>query len=354
MSGGSSIQVKHLNILDPSVASEWDNLVQSHPDATVFHSAAWGQVIHDTYGHKPFYVCFSDADKAVALVPLIEVLSPLTGRRAVCLPFSDGCGPLLFQEGASSVVKESLAKLARERAWKYFEIRGGELLDESATPTVSFYGHTLQLSSDPEISFKRFEEATRRAVRRAIKNNLAVEVSQDAATVREFYQLQIQTRKKHGIPPQPFSFFANIHKNLIETGRGFTILVRSEGRTAAGAIFLRNATRAIYKFAASDPELAKSRGNNLVLWEGIRHLSRSGCELLHFGRSSLDHDGLRRFKLSWGTEEQMIRYCRFDARQGRWVTAPQGNGNGIHQHIFRHLPLALNRLAGAILYPHLD
>jgi CelD/BcsL family acetyltransferase involved in cellulose biosynthesis len=354
MSGGSTIQVKHLNILDPSIASKWDNLVQSHPDATVFHSAAWGEVIHDTYGHKPFYVCFSDADKPVALVPLIEVLSPLTGRRAVCLPFSDGCGPLLFQQSASSIVKEGLAKLARERAWKYFEIRGGELLDESAELAVAFYGHMLKLPADPEKLFRCFGHGTRGKIKQAIKNNLVVEVSQEPEAVREFYKLQVRTRKKHGVPPQPFAFFANIHKNLIQAGRGFTVLTRSEGRTAAGAIFLRNARCAIYKFAASDPELAKTRGNNLVLWEGIRHLSRSGCELLHLGRTSLDHEGLRQFKLSWGTEEQMIRYCRFDSKQGRWVSAPQGNGSGIHQHIFRNLPLALNRLAGAVLYPHLD
>ncbi|HJT82434.1 MAG TPA: hypothetical protein VJ719_14665, partial [Chthoniobacterales bacterium] len=80
---GASIQVKHLNILDPSSGAEWDALVKSHPEGTTFHSTAWGRVLCETYNHKARYLCFSSNDSAVALVPIIEVLSPFTGRRGV-------------------------------------------------------------------------------------------------------------------------------------------------------------------------------------------------------------------------------------------------------------------------------
>jgi hypothetical protein len=39
LSGGSTIQVKHLNILDPSAASKCGNLVQSHRDGAIFDGA---------------------------------------------------------------------------------------------------------------------------------------------------------------------------------------------------------------------------------------------------------------------------------------------------------------------------
>jgi lipid II:glycine glycyltransferase (peptidoglycan interpeptide bridge formation enzyme) len=352
VSDGCAVQTRTLDVFDPAGASEWDALVQQHPEAAVFHTAAWARVVHDSYGHSPLYLCFHSAGKPVALVPLIEILSPLTGRRGVGVPFSDACGPLLFSDNPD-LVRHPLAELARRRNWRHIELRGEELIEESE-PAATFYGHILPLMSEPDQLFARFGNGTRGAVKQALKNNLEVEISQELKAVEEFYRLQIETRKKHGVPPQPFRFFANIHKNLIKPGYGFTVIVRSGGQTAAGAIFLRNARRAIYKFAASVPALAKTRANNLVLWEGIRHLQAAGCEYLDFGRTSLDHEGLRHFKLSWGAEEHMIRYCRFETAQGRWCAGSHRNGDGIHQRIFRNLPLALNRLAGAILYPHLD
>lgn len=163
----------------------------------------------------------------------------------------------------------------------------------------------------------------------------------------------VRTRKRHGVPPQPKAFFANIHDTLIRAGLGFVVLARLGMRVVAGAIFLRFERKAVYKFAASDPRFGRSRANNLVMWEAIQYLTRTGCDLLHFGRTSLDNEGLRRFKLSWGAVEEMIRYYRFDAKKGKWTTAPSRE-TGFHNHLFRNLPLSVNRMAGAMLYPHLD
>jgi GNAT acetyltransferase-like protein len=340
--------------LDSAGASEWDDLVRIHPEAGAFHLAAWGQVIHDTYGHKPLYLAFTHGDEPAALVPLIEIASPITGRRAVCLPFSDTCGPLVFRRDSLGEVKQELARLAQDRRWRHCELRGGEWLDQGTEPAVTFYGHALELLPDPDALFARFGNGTRGAIKQAIKNGVVVEISRDQSGIRDFYGLQVQTRKKHGVPPQPFSFFDNIHRKLIDGGLGFTALAKLEGRIVAGAVFLATEKRAVYKFAASDSDYAKSRGNNLVLWEAIRHLALNGCGQLHFGRSSPDHEGLRRFKLSWGAEEEMIQYTRFETKQLRWLPAVRHDSEGMSNRVFRALPSAVNRFVGAMLYPHLD
>src|SRR5204863_5360548 len=112
VSDGGAVQMRTLDVLEPAEASEWDGLVHRHPNATVFHTAAWARVVRDTYGHLPLYLYFHSAGHPVALIPLIEVLSPLTGRRAVCVPFSDACGPLLFDDNPEPIRVE-LARLAR-------------------------------------------------------------------------------------------------------------------------------------------------------------------------------------------------------------------------------------------------
>ena len=75
-------------LVDPLCDSAWDRLVLSHSESNVFHSAAWAKVLCETYGHKPFYLSFSEGGELVALIPLMEVRSAITGCRGVCLPFS--------------------------------------------------------------------------------------------------------------------------------------------------------------------------------------------------------------------------------------------------------------------------
>jgi hypothetical protein len=89
------------------------------------------------------------------------------------------------------------------------------------------------------------------------------------------------------------------------------------------------------------------------MWQGIQLLARTGVEKLHFGRTECENDGLRRFKLSWGTKEEVIGYCRIDPLNRRRLM-PASHNFGFHKRVFGRLPRMFNRLAGSIIYPHLD
>jgi hypothetical protein len=141
---------------------------------------------------------------------------------------------------------------------------------------------------------------------------------------------------------------------MIKSGLGFVVIARKESKPVAAAVFFQSGKKALYKFAASDITLQELRGNNLVLWEGIKSLVQQNTESLHFGRTTLDNNGLRQFKLSWGAEEKMIDYFRWETGSGAWASPKNGGGSAFHKKLFKRLPLALNRLAGSMLYPHLD
>jgi CelD/BcsL family acetyltransferase involved in cellulose biosynthesis len=346
----AAIETEFVNpINDP----DWDRLIVSHPDYTFFHSAAWAKVLHKTYRHEPVYLRCCHNGKPVALVPMMDMRSPLTGRRGVCLPFTDFCGPLIFREGDSVLVIDKLSELARERKWKHFEIRERKAFPPSTTPAVAFYGHVLDLRGSTEDLFARLKSSVRRALRKADRNDLGVQVTRTREAVLEYYQLHIQTRRRHGVPPQPVSFFQNIYDEIIKPGLGFVVTARLGSRPVAAAVFFQFGKKAVYKFGASDERVQDLRGNNLTMWEGIKFLAKNGAESLHFGRTSLENDGLRRFKLTWGTQEETIAYVKFDATAQAWV-AGRDAASGFHNAVFGRLPLALNRLAGAIIYPHLD
>ena len=347
---GKSLQMR---ILDPVYEPVWDHLVALHRDACCFHTSAWAKVLHQTYNHQPFYLQFSRGHRLVALVPLMEVRSLFTGRRGVCLPFSDVCEPLIFDQEATDLVTDQLVRFARERRWRHLEIRGGKSLELAARPTARFYGHTLDLRSGPKELASRFASRVRGAIRKAERSDVSARVVRNRQAIDDFYRLHVQTRRRHGLPPQPISFFVNIYEHIIRPGFGFTVLAHWGSRPIASAIFFRFGKNALYKFGASDKKFQQLRANNLVMWQAIQFLARTGAEKLHFGRTECENDGLRQFKLSWGTEEETIGYFRVDP-SGRECLVSAPSDSGFHKKIFARLPLAVNRLAGAMIYPHLD
>ena len=306
-----------------------------------------------TYKHEPFYFCCSRKDELLALVPMMEIRSQLTGRRGVGLPFTDWCPPLVFQADSWGFVMKTLTDLARERRWKHFELRGGVDGPQSKSQSMAFYGHTLELQGGSEEILSGFSSATRRAIRKAEKSELWVEATQTSEALRNYYKLHVETRKRHGLPPQPFSFFRNIQEEIIEPGLGFIVLAYLGIRAVAGAVYFHFGNNAVYKFGASDARLQEFRGNNLVMWKAIQVLAGGGFERLHFGRTSGDNEGLRKFKLGWGTREKHLGYTKYGATTGGSAKR-RDRTKGFHNHIFGNLPSALNCLAGALIYPHLD
>jgi len=343
-----------MRVVDPLHEPAWDHVAALHRDAGCFHTSAWARVLHETYKHQPFYLHFSSGGRLAALVPLMEVRSPFTGRRGVCLPFSDACEPLIFDPEVVGPVRDELIRLAQQCRWKHLEIRGGKSLARSPNPFTKFYGHTLDLLSGTEELITRFASPVRRAIRKAERSDVIALIVRNRQAIGDFYQLHVQTRRRHGLPPQPASFFLSIYEHIIKPGLGFIVLAQRGSRPIAAAVFFRFGRNALYKYGASDQRFQELRANNLVMWQGIQFLAGNGAEKLHFGRTEQENEGLRRFKLSWNTQEETIDYFRVDP-SGRQCLAPvRSHDSGLHKKVFGRLPLMFNRLAGSMIYPHLD
>jgi hypothetical protein len=334
-------------LVDP----DWDSLVATCPGAGFFHGKSWLQVLHATYGFTPEFFTSSAPGKSPVVLPLMAVNSWLTGRRGVGLPFTDECAPLGAKPGEFAPLFARALTHGRQRGWKYLEIRGGRALHGDVPASTVFFGHSLDLRIGESLLFARTDAAVRRAVRKAEQSNLTVTVSQDLSALRTFYALMCQTRQRHGLPAQPFGFFANIHQHILSRNQGQIVLACLGSTPVAGAVFFHFGQSAIYKFGASDERLQHLRANNLVMWEAIKWHAQRGFASLDFGRTSLPNAGLRKFKLSWGTVERTIEYVRWDLRTNSFVTV-KDEAAGWYNRIFRLLPVSVSRLVGAVLYKH--
>jgi hypothetical protein len=336
----------------PLETPNWDALITSRPDFSFFHGAAWARVLSETYGFTPHYFISGRPDAPDFVLPLMETDSWLRGRRAAALPFTDDCPPLCADRETFGRLFAAAVAFGKSRGWKSIECRGGRKWFDAATPaSLSFYGHGLDLTVGEAALFGNFDSSVRRAVRKAEKEGVQVEFSQSLEAMKIFYGLQCQTRKRHGLPPQPFQFFVNIQRHILSENLGTIAIARQGGKKIAASVYFFLGGRAIYKYGASDDSQQQLRGPNLVMWEAMKWLAARGAKTLHLGKTSLANEGLRRFKLHLGASEEVIDYVKFDLRQDTFVTDTDAI-HGWHNRVFQVMPLVFARAAGRMLYKH--
>lgn len=284
------------------------------------------------------------------LVPVMEVNSILTGRRGVSLPFSDDCEPVMCRKEHFDDMLGDIILYGTENRWKSVELRGGKGFLDGHRPAEMFYGHTLRLDPGAESLLGLFKSGTRRNIRKAIKEDVQVRISHSLDSVKQFCRLNAFTRRDHGLPPQPFFFFRNVHRHIISQRRGMIVLASSGRDTIAGAVFFHMGRRAVFKYGASLRSRQHMRPNNRVMWEAIRWYADNGFESISLGRTSPTHEGLLQFKRGWAAREEIVPYYRYDLARRSFVEGEQGIG--MFSSIFRKMPLPLLRGVGYLVYRH--
>lgn len=340
-----------LEIIDPIKFRGWDPLLSSSGISLPFVSSSWARVFYETYDYRPYYFCIIRNGLIEGLVPLIEVRSNFTGTRAVSLPFTDYCKPWIKDGDVFKELFSQIISFGRTRGWKYIELRGGEewLMGEEASS--SYYLHEIEISKDVKINQKLLRDSTRRNINKAKKAGVVVRKSEDLRDLKDFYCMHKNTRKSHGVPPQPFVFFENIYKHIISKGKGIVILAEHQNEIVAGALFLSFGDTAIYKYGASCRDTNKIRPNNLIMWEAIRWCSEHGLRSLNLGRTDLNSEGLLQYKRGWGCKESLLNYYRFDMKSGNFVVDHSGL-NSRMERLFQLTPTPILTKFGEITYRH--
>jgi len=341
-----------LDIIDPITHPQWDALVQNGQTCSFFHSSYWARVLQETYGYRPLYFTVIKDGMLSLLVPMMEVNSVFTGKRGVSLPFSDYCEINIEQQIDFSDVMAAIVDYGKRARWKTVEFMDGRYFDSDIAPYSEFYGHVINIDKDPEILFHAFSNNTKRNIRKALQREILVTKDDSLDAVREFYRLHCLTRRRHGIPPQPYKFFENVHERVIRGRYGFIMQASYHGRTIASSMFFNCGDQAIYKYGASDQSYTYLPANSLVMWQAIKWLSGNGFKQLSFGRTELENEGLRRFKKGWGAAERKIKYCKYDLHTGKFISK-NSHISDLQRKISSKLPLFVLRTAGALIYKHI-
>lgn len=282
---------------------------------------------------------------------MMTVNSCLTGKRGISLPFTDFCDPLIDESFDSSSVSAQMMRIGNELGWKSMELRGADNLYDHEIAANFYYGHSLDLTGGPEQTFSNLKSSTRQNIRKAIKSGVTVSAENSLSAMSQFYWLFCLNRKKHGLPPPPFLFFKNVLEHILLNKYGSLFLAKYNGKIIAAAIFFHFLDKVIFKYGASDIRYLPVRANNLIKWEAIQHYSQMGARHLDFGKTSLENEGLRRYKLGYGAHERKIYYYKYNFAK-KLFCREQSKEYGWHNHFFSKMPISTLKLIGLLLYRH--
>lgn len=344
-------------IIDPITDERWDPFVDAHPHRLVFHTSAWARVLSETYGYTPRYHALADESGMLrAAWPSMLVKSRLTGRRLVSLPFCDECHPLVRSTEEGELLLSSLFVDLRQSRSSRLEVRGWP--EDSSPPgqlvaSPNYFRHRIDLSQGIDAVFKNASTNMRRCVRKAEREGVVVRRGESAGDLLAFYQLNLKLRRRHGMLPQPFSFFESIQRHLLSRGTGYILLAEVRGMPVAGVMCLRHNGTSIDKFAVSDDAYWEYRGNHLALWRSLEIECERGAHAFDLGRSDANAEGLRRFKEGWGAERLDLPYFYYPEPAGLSLGDPSGKKKQLLEIFAQRAPDAAFVAAGQILYRHL-
>jgi hypothetical protein len=342
--------------IDPLQDDRWQTFIARHPSASIFHTRGWLEALRRTYGFTPVVLTTTPPHRPLTNgIAFCRVRSWLTGRRLVSLPFSDHCEPLAEKPQEVQTLFESLARLQESEKWKYVELRPLSLISEGGqcpagfAPSSSYYIHSLDLRpSLDELMAGFHKDCVQRKIRRAEHDGVSYEEGRSESQLRQFYALQLRTRRRQKLPPQPYAWFRNLAECL---GAHLTVRVASyQGKPVASIITARHNNTMVYKYGCSDERASSHGGTQMLFWRAIQDAKALGLVRLDLGRSDRDNPGLIDFKDRWGATKSNIVYLRYT---GSVPPRSPSRKIDLARRIVSTVPDLFLSLAGSLLYRHL-
>jgi CelD/BcsL family acetyltransferase involved in cellulose biosynthesis len=355
----SSVDHGLVYCIQPLEDARWEQFLEGHPRASVFHSSQWLKALQQTYGYQPVaYTTSSAAQKLEDAIVFCKVDSWLTGRRLVSLPFSDHCDPLAEADDVAAITRGILQQELGANRWRYVELRPLQPLaicTQLHRTDVTYAFHQLDLKPDLDTLFRNLHKnSTQRKILRAEREGLIYREGTTDEFLDHFYRLFQMTRQRHNVPPQPKEWFANL---IACFGDALKIRVAFAGdRSVAAMITIRFKETLVYKYGCSDPRFNKLGSMHLLFWRAIQEAKMQGLESFDFGRTDAGQQGLITFKNRWGAKESALTYSRYGAEKSstHFFDLPTTKWKAkATKYVLSCLPSGIVSTVGRVLYRHI-
>ncbi len=334
--------------------------MENHPFGWVTHLSAWKRVLESTFPHmRGHYLALLDRKGEIqAGLPLFEVRSPITGNRLVSIPFATLCDPLVTQHEDFEVLMQHAKSLLHSIGGGSLELRTHHssplVYDKDLNPRFLYKCHYLDLTLPLDEVFHSFHRhGVRYMINKAKRYHFELGMVEKHADVREFYNLYLSTRSRLGLPPQPYSFFIELWRQLRPRQAILILLARVEEKPVAGLMLFRFRNRMSAETVGLKESYKDRAPYFYLFWEAIKLAREQGYKVFDMGRTALDNHGLMTFKNRWGTKVvDLPQYYMFNGKKpNRKPLLP--SYIPLLRRICSRLPMPVFELLGRACYRHM-
>ena len=324
----------------------WRLALTRFPGADFYHCERWIEVLRDAY-HFTFEVATLHRAGELRAAAVLARSKRFFTTRLIALPFSDCAAPLAFDDAARA---DLLRALASPHSAASMEVRG--VAGPEPWQNVDCFGHwTLDLARPLTEIKAGFGRTVRIGIKRAVRDKVAIECGTDQAYLQRYFKLQLITRRRLGVPPQPFKFFQTVHEKFSRTGDIEIWFATHSGRDQAGLILLKSGDQLCYKWGARLEDGHPGANHLLVASMLEAHAGKAG--IIDFGRCDNRNAGLVRSKVDVGCVAHPLPYAFFPSAP-RHISPEVLRGPArMVSSIWKRLPLPVTRVLGAVLYRYM-
>lgn len=279
-----------VEVRDITDKSTWDDFVTAHQEANFLQSWQWGE-FHLSRGKQIVRRgVYDGGDLSGVYVGIVE-----TARRGTYLTVAGG--PIVDWQNRPLV--ESLAADMRSQGQKLncVFVRVRPQLEQSEDSLRLFQGlgfskapyylsvehaGVLDLEKSEEETLKGMRQRLRRALRKAEKNDILVETSTDPADIAEFYQIQLQTARRHDFTYFSEDFLKKQFEAFAIDGSAVLYTARYQGEILAQNFMIFYGNEASYHYGVSTELGTKLSGAPLLHMQAMRDARERGIKRYNF------------------------------------------------------------------------
>lgn len=333
---------------DRTSDARWDDFVERHPAAKVYHLSGWRRVVEDSFGHATHYLAAeTPAGDLCGVMPLVRIKSVLFGHYMVSLPYFTYGGPLGAEPSVTQALVRAAEELAARHGCSHLEMRCQAQLDERAATRDDKVTMLLPLADTPEGLWRQLTSQRRSQIKRAETGGVehregGVELLDD------FYTVFARNMRDLGTPVYGKRFFANMLECFPEHAR--LLSVRVDGQPAGAAFVIGYRESMEVPWVSTIREYNSKNINALLYWDMLQLAHRRGHRIFDFGRSSRD-SGTFKFKSQWGAKPEQLHWHYWLPPGGKMPGLTPTSGKfALAVRMWQRLPLPIaNRLGPGIV-----
>ena len=331
--------------MSPTDVRDWDAYVQGHVGGTVFHSAAWLEILQASYRRPYSHICVKEDGRIRGLVSLYRVRG-LSGRKSLySLPFTAYGGILSDGPQVSRLLHDECLAIAKRENAGMIHLRNtvpSGLDLPTADLNVQF---TKALPQTEEACLESIPRKSRATVRKSMLNHgLSYEVSGDWKLL---WHLSAVNLKKLGTPAFPREFYRAIMERMGD--KADILFVKYQGKPICGVMTFYFKDVCNPYFSGALGEYNFTGANNYMYYALMCHGLKRGCKEFDFGKSRRG-SGSFDFKKNMGFEPRTLPFQYiFNTRKDLPNFNPSNPKLALFLRAWSSQPLWTSKILGPLL-----